>query len=244
MIRFEEARLKIDRANKHITDVNIIIGSLPKRYTSRVERHHSGGHSLKFECPDLDSIQTEISLIGGDAIHNLRVSLDYAWVAIINSLSLPVTRWTKFPFADTAEKLNSTLIERKVDVASPALFKRLASEIKPYPGGNDVLCELHKCDIADKHKLLRPVINSTASSDLCVEDEHGNEIRGFTFPWDGSAPRHFDFAAGVKIKDHGKISVYVAFSEGTSGAGAEVSHVLQVFHYTALRVIESLESLT
>jgi len=78
---FHDALLKIERADKHITDLESIVSSLPDRDVISTEIDpKTGGSSIKHHIPGLDGILTDLSLIAGDAVHNLRVSLDYAWL--------------------------------------------------------------------------------------------------------------------------------------------------------------------
>lgn len=236
---FREARLKIDRANKHIADVQSVVGSLKDRYISIVETHQpTGGKMLTYECPDLARILIDLSLISGDAVHNLRTSLDYAWIVVITKLGLPTSRWNKFPFSETPEKLHDVLAQRKINTSSPALYERIVSDIKPYPGGNLYLWALHEMDIMDKHKLLIPVGNYTGVQDICVEDENGTHT-GFT-TWDKPGPVHIDFFPGVKIQNKGKLSVSIVFDQGTPLAGLAVAEELPVLSRATLGVLESL----
>jgi hypothetical protein len=234
---FRDARLKIDRANKHIADVQATVGSLKDRYTSIVETHQpTGGQSLKYECPDLENILIELSLITGDAVHNLRASLDYAWIAIITKLGLPTTKWTRFPFYETRERLDEALLQRKINTASLALYERVLSDVKPYPGGNDTLWALNEIDILDKHKLLVPVINRTAVQGICVEDENGPHP-GFT-TWEKPGPAHVDFFPGVQIQNKGKISVSIVFDKGMPLARLPIDKVLFMLRGATLGTLE------
>ena len=50
---FHEARLKIERADKHIADLERRIAGLPERCTSTVEINPAGGNKvIKYDLPD------------------------------------------------------------------------------------------------------------------------------------------------------------------------------------------------
>lgn len=86
MIRIESAWLKIDRAEKHIDDLDAIIGSLPDAYVSSIEADSQGrGNSIKYHLPNDAAINREMGLIIGDAIHNLKTALDHAWIVASGS---------------------------------------------------------------------------------------------------------------------------------------------------------------
>ena len=65
---FEGARLKIQRADKHIADAECAVISLKQGYVSSIETDKAtGGHSIKYECPNFGMRMNEIALITGDA---------------------------------------------------------------------------------------------------------------------------------------------------------------------------------
>jgi hypothetical protein len=242
---FHNARLKIKRADKHIYDAQAAVIALKRAYASFVEVDaQTGGRSIKYECPGFDERKTEIALIVGDAIHNLRTALDYAWMATIDRLSLPPTKYTKFPFVDDAKTLENALKERGIETASPLLFKAVMTEIQPYPAGNLSLYSLHDIDITDKHKLLVPLMDYTGASHVSVKDEYGTVRTGDTLSFLGSNGIFYvDFAPNVEIKNEGEVSVSIFFHEGTPLAGFKIPAELFALSCTALSVVERLERL-
>jgi len=215
---FSESRLKVDRAKKHIADIKVAIQELQDSYTSVVEHNpKTGVVSLKYYSFQDARLVGEMALIFGDAIHNLRTSLDYAWVAAMRQINpATVDRHTKFPFRETLQDLDAALTGRNIDVAAPRLFDGMRTDIKPYRGGNDSLCRLHDLDIADKHLLLTPVVSYSSISDGTVEDETGRPHDLNTHGIEGDGPFYVTFRPGYKIKDHGHISLTVLFGEGAS----------------------------
>ena len=222
---FDSARRKIDRADKHIRDVETAIRSLEGHYVSSIYvDHESSQQSIEYCCSDFEAQMIEISLIAGDAIHNLRTALDYAWIATIRALKLPVTKWTKFPFADSPQALDGTLKKRQVDVANPALFEKITTEIQPYRGGHPYLWSLHDADITDKHKLVLPVVQYSVPRHISIEDERGPMyISGPTIQTSKSKGRFsVKFPERFNIKDKGKVTITVFFEEGSSLAGVPI----------------------
>jgi hypothetical protein len=242
---FFDARRKIDRADKHIDDVEREVLALERHYVSAIETDkQTGGQSIKYECPGLQDRLTDIALITGDAVHNLRAALDYAWVGVIDALKLPPTRWTKFPFADRPETLNKALLQRNINGASPTLFKKIMTDIQPYRGGDAFLWSLHHADITDKHKLVLPLIDYTGATDIRVEDEHGVIYPVNVAPRRGSQGIiFFDFPPNFNIKNKGNISVSIFFHEGSVLAGVPILEELYGLSSSAMKVVSSLESL-
>jgi hypothetical protein len=109
-------------------------------------------HEPEFELSlfvDLGTLPEEHKAIIGDAVHNLRVSLD----ALATELAAANNENSKnvyFPFADSAEGLERQIKDKNFRRCGPqavALLKTLA----PYRGGNLELRAIHDLDIADKH---------------------------------------------------------------------------------------------
>jgi hypothetical protein len=222
---FRDARLKISRANKHISDIDSIILSLPDRCVGSVEINpETGGQSIKHECQGIDAILIELSLIAGDAIHNLRAALDYAWFEVIQHIGLSTTRYTKFPFVESAKALERALIEKKIDTAKPALFKCMISQVKSYPGGNDLLYALHKLDISDKHTLPLVLVNYGGIEGIRIEDEGGIVHDAGT--WSSviaSGPTYVDFHPNIKVKDKGKLTMAIILDKALALSGVDIS---------------------
>ena len=135
-MRLIDSRLKIDRARKHIDDINNRIAGLPDAYVATVEINPAGGNKvIKHDFSDRNAA-ADIALMVGDAIHNLKCALDYAWVQTIERVAPSlVSNFAKFPVYPSLDELKSTLMGRKVNALSPVLFDLIISEIKPYNGG-------------------------------------------------------------------------------------------------------------
>jgi hypothetical protein len=98
----KDARLKVERAKKHIADFTDSMIALENACTVTVEQDEEGRDSLTHELPNCREVLDNLSLIAGDAIHNLRTALDFAWFSTITRL-LPdkVSDKTKFPVRKT-----------------------------------------------------------------------------------------------------------------------------------------------
>jgi hypothetical protein len=85
---YRDARLKIERAKKHLSDFNAAIVSLENTCTATIEHHQDSAQSLVHEIPDVRDVLDNLSLIAGDAIHNLRSALDFAWYSTDRVIAL------------------------------------------------------------------------------------------------------------------------------------------------------------
>jgi hypothetical protein len=102
----------------------------------------------------LPSIPDNIPLILGDAVHNLRVALDYLACELVRSAGVE-PKGVYFPICETVERYMSEAGGKIKGM--PQAAKDEIDKIRPYGGGNDGLWGLHKLDIIDKHRLLPTV---------------------------------------------------------------------------------------
>lgn len=240
---FAAARLKIDRANKHIADLKTTIGRIPDRYISTIETDaKTGGQSIKHYFPDENMFLSNLALIIGDAIHNLRAALDYAWLGTIERF-FPgtVNKDTKFPIRETEQDIKGALNGRGIEIAVPNLFNRVVSDIKPYRGGNDSIFSLHHLDIRDKHALLIPVLNAISIRGIVAEDESGKEVPGFSFTITGRNPILIDLPINWHVKDKGKPTIAVLFENGLAMEYTDVGDMLCTFAIFTLQAVEVLQ---
>jgi hypothetical protein len=241
---FEQARLKITRSDKHIADAQAIVSSLPDSYTVSIENYGSGRQAIKYELPNADRIAIDLSLVVGDALHNLKTALDYAWIgAIAKHAPSAIDKFSKFPVRDTPQELEDALKGRKIDVSSLDLYKRIMSDIKPYAGGDDAVYRLHRLDISDKHHLLIPLMYLAAIDGIVLEDKHGKIERGGTWAVTRPGPYFIDLEGNWHIKEKGKLTTAVVFKNGLSLEGMEVMGLLFSFSMATINVVNLLEHL-
>jgi hypothetical protein len=94
-----EARTKIKRADIHIGELEAWISALPDAYISRIEIDpQSSNQTLVHDVKNSERILVDAALLIGDAVHNLKCALDYAWLETIKLVATgAVTRFASFP---------------------------------------------------------------------------------------------------------------------------------------------------
>jgi hypothetical protein len=161
---FNGPKLKIERAEQHIEELNRILTTFIKTDFCRfhVDKQQNTGHNLiKFEI--IKPFPCEIPLVIGDAIHNLRSALDLMACEIVSMAGGRPSRYTNFPFRETKQELEAAINGGEIKIAGPDIVTVLLDNIKPYNnGGNNTLCALHSLDVIDKHRLLIPTISIAA----------------------------------------------------------------------------------
>lgn len=243
-VSFRASKLKIERANKHISDLENRIRSFPNEYIVRIKRDAEAGKDFLEHGTVSDTIVVESALIIGDAIHNLKCALDFAWISTIEKVAPPaLSSFAKFPVRDSRYELETALQGREIHTSSPALFDLMVFGIKSYDGGNDSIWAIHRLDILDKHKLLIPLWNIGSVVDMELEDEQGHVVPGPL--WGTTRPGLFcaEIPQGFHIKNKGNVAVEVVFDDGTPTEDLEVCSALSGLSEVALSVIELLEKL-
>lgn len=235
----------MERADKHISDLKVVLDILPECYTVEIETNpETGKPSIKRSMKDWRRNKQQIALITGDAIHNLRTALDYAWIGVLEKL-LPsvVDEYSKFPIRRTRQEVENTLKGRKIDTACPALYKRVVSEIKPYIGGDDSLYGLHDLDISDKHLDLIPAITPSVLVGITFKNEEtGERITGNTWVTTHPGPYYVDMPEGTwNIENKGQHSFSVVFGQVEILHDLEILDTLQFLSKLILQVVKLLE---
>src|SRR5271170_4894958 len=99
---FSASRLKIERARKHIDDVDALVLTFVNSdfYAISVEDNvERQAQFLRFDINKSPFPFHKAALHVGDALHNLRSALDLMCYGIVRS----PTKWTRFPIRDTRE---------------------------------------------------------------------------------------------------------------------------------------------
>ena len=244
---FKPSHLKIERADKHIAEFEKCVLTLPNAYAATLTynlkiRDKTIQSAVRYHLPNAAAIQAKLALVIGDAIHNLRTALDFAWIAAFGHFNIPTNHFSKFPILRTAKELTTALEKRKVNIASPDLYKGIVSEIKPYPGGNDDIWAIHSLDILDKHQLLIPLMHMVAVTGIVLEDEKGN-IVPHQFQWISEGGSLFvPLRENFHVKDKGKVTLHIVFAKHDLATDfMKVSDTLPLYSQLVLKIVEALE---
>jgi hypothetical protein len=239
---FREAYLKIDRANKHINDLDGYVRGFAAtdHYTILIEHDPDGGYDT-LKLNSTQTIPDEFLLVLGDALHNLRSALDYA----MHAASTVWDEHTKFPFRDTRKLLITAINGGLKQKAPKEVIDIIVDVIQPYKGGDGhALWCLHQLDIEDKHRLLIANTKLTFVRGVRGEDERGQK---FTFPNWLIVPHHTPFRrlAGhrnIKITDKGKATLAIIFGDGMPLQGMSILPTLREMTVLVNHAVELLET--
>lgn len=244
---FKAAKLKVKRANKHISDLQDAIRALKETYTVAVEQNAETGyqnliHTLNFD----DAVADDLALIVGDALHNLKSALDFAWIGLLRKYisSADLTK-AKFPVYPTRESLIGALNGIRINPTSnAAIFNLLVTDIEPYEGGRygGIVYILHELDITDKHLILLGTHPVAELEGIVVQHEHGEVIHGFGASTDAHPPYVIPLPADAKIKNQGKLAFDVVLEDTGFFYLVEIVEVLSKFSQVIAHFVELMEN--
>lgn len=239
---FADARLKVNRANKHISELESRIVALPNAYLGSVKLNPDrGSERLEHRLEDKKVI-SDIALSLGDAIHNLNCALDYTWLETIERLApAAVGKFAKFPVRESFKELKAALEGAKIHKASPKLFDFVITKIQPYSRGNHAIWPVHHLDIRDKHRLLIPILHIASIDGITVEDQHGGIWKGTTYGTTQEPPYCIDFEPGLHVKEQGCVVIQVFLEDAKILGKIYVPEAIRLYSQFVLAVVEDFE---
>jgi len=197
--RISSAYAKIERSKEHIenlkTELRIFLNRKPYR-TRGYDEVNTGDRVIKLnvveECP------VQIRLILGDAIHNLRSSLDHIGRELCLISGGTPNANTGFPIVNEIANID-TEISRKIPGARPEVITAVKA-LQPYEGGKaDILWRLHRLDIIDKHRLLIAVASCNHWIDVRGVSAIGAYFPELARPIKGLPPVGYTLKQGTEL---------------------------------------------
>jgi hypothetical protein len=222
-VPFLGPKLKIERAVRHINELQAVVKAFLARDPHPVIVEDDEERKTRTVRVRMgETVPVEVSLIAGDAIHNLRSALDIM-ICDIAAMFGDHARRARFPFARDANELETPIKEKvkRFGVAEDVI--ELIRALKPYDGGNRALRGLHQLNVIDKHQLI------VAAADKIVISHCGIQGPSGTF----YARRIGDgFAAVVDLEpvrdQKADVTVQIAFGNGPFQGEPIVPTLLQL----------------
>ena len=185
----------------------------------------------------------QLSLVLGDAIHNLRASLDLMVGDLIRRANGEPDKHARFPFEKSAQQFERYR-KGQLSTLCPKVFDVLCDVVKPYDeGGDELLCALHALDIQDKHLAIVPSVEALRVDDLSAATDLGPVIEHCTFAAVGGSGRYrlYEGPPGLKITNAGHIALQVVFPSGPL-EGHQVIPSLERMAFAVRFAIEAMEA--
>ncbi len=180
MREFKSAQLKIDRANHHIDDFDMRRKSFLQISPCKLRpQYNPHAAHTEYVVENVTEIDPLISLVIGDAIHNLRSALDHLAAALVRDNGGIVTANTYFPISQSSGKHIAGAPGKIQGMSIPD--QALIDLQKPYLTGNDAFWGLHRMDITDKHDLILTQTQCIEAINYRVSDAEIAETFGSEF---------------------------------------------------------------
>jgi hypothetical protein len=169
---FQSARLKVERANLHISELQATIDAFCDTPFYEIVVYDEPGNGSGVVIEPRRPVPAVLTLIIGDAIHNLRTALDHVATAPVRAGGGKVGKLS-FPFFKTRDEL----IKDKdklgpIDKFLPGARNLIIDTIQPYPDGQGCdLHAMHSLDIMDKHNQLVIITTATLAANLVIKSQ-------------------------------------------------------------------------
>jgi hypothetical protein len=156
-------RLKIERAEKHITELDSRITDFALvAYELGAKPHAVLPSQTTVFVKTVAPVPPDFSVIVGDAVHNLRSALDHLMWQLVEAGGGSPNKSTYFRICrdpQGAHQYASAVGSGEIQKIKPGAASILQS-VQPYMSGNDTLWHIHELDRFDKHRTLVTVLNT------------------------------------------------------------------------------------
>jgi hypothetical protein len=164
------ALLKIDRAAKHIEELNAFLRkSTSFRFV--VTTDTKTGERFFF-VKENEPTTRHVALICGDVVHNLRSALDHIFWEIVSPhcTTNQEQRRVQFPITAKAGDVDKALRDAYAQRAGTGFYCALL-RVRPHgePGGSEMLFLLRELSNLDKHRLLIPSVDHTVFTNATLQ---------------------------------------------------------------------------
>ncbi len=152
--RMAGARLKIERAKEHVDYLDLHISRFlaGQPYRFPVKNDVESGQQIHY-VEFTQDIPHVITLTFGDALNNLRASLDYLAWELVGAKGGTQSPRTKFPIYECWNDAQKAIKHGAVDKVGPEVEKLIRS-VQPDQAGYELLAPLCKLNNIDKHRTL------------------------------------------------------------------------------------------
>lgn len=182
-------QLKIDWANEHIKKFPSVKHHFMESKPFNVgHKRRPGTNEIVYYVTYAKRIPSELALIAGDVLQNLRTALDHLVCALVHANGKEITNRHMFPISKKVPSpaKDEAEFEEKIDGMADEP-KDLIRKMKTYMAGDDLLWQTHALNNRDEHRMLFVLATGRPSINL------GEHIRATRKDLRGHVP---DFLAG------------------------------------------------
>jgi hypothetical protein len=244
---FRGARLKVQRAKQHVEELKSLIATICSTQFYEIVANENAGSSTAIIRP-LKPMPVAFPLIIGDAVHNLRSSLDHVATAC-SAAGGGRGKDLFFPFH---KELRSIVNDRdkldSIDKGMPGSKRLICDNIQPSADGTGKeLYALHTLDKIDKHNRIIITTTVVLSGNLFITVDGKNYLgaANLKFGAETETPIPIVFPAGELIIKHDyKATLEILFGQPEELQGREVVSTLLKLSERIMEIIESFSALS
>lgn len=244
---FEGSRLKVARANQHIAALEKTFRLYTDRCPCRISKESEPNTKLLVSLILDEPLPNEIPLTIGDAIHNLRTSLDHATWELIGIDGGTQDKYTKLPIGRGGRKAYEAHCRglKTPKQETKDFFIQLAIHNE----SGSPLFTLNDLDNTDKHMVMVPTVAGGKTPTFRVLDQGGNtgvHIAGLNV---GVGPsrvtRIGSFGQGLRIEtdQNSEVTPDLFFSDAHPLPGAPVIPTLKKLSAVVSQTIDAFTAL-
>jgi hypothetical protein len=236
--QFEGSRLKVQRAARHIDELNDLFSEFLKQKFCEIvtEDDPQNGNKI-IKVRSVANLPLFAPMIVGDIVHNLRSALDHAMVEILKG-----TKDVHFPFGKTQKDFENHGTFRWIAKNRPKLADKLKADVVAYETGQPSIWAASKLDNIDKHNLLIGTIVVKKLVGVRIESPNlRTGVAGVDFVFDeGGAVNFANVPGPVTVVDPGTPQAAILFEVEPLRGQPLIPSLIEMQKLT-LQTIETLE---
>jgi hypothetical protein len=243
---FADARLKLERCETLVVDLDstfkAFFGERTDLMTVSLEPDSDGVIGLKVTATG--QLPRNVATVVGDALHNLRSSLDVAVCGLVELAGVTPTRNAYFPIHSTREAVKEALARKDLLSLGAEVQRVILDSIRPYLGGADALYALHDLNKKDKHRHLLPVITVSRVDGIALRDDQFSIVEELTvYPGPTGVAHVISLPGKMEIRSKGRPSYVPVFGPDAGGqAGKPLMPTLQAIFWAVDRALGALQA--
>ena len=183
------------------------------------------------------------ALIIGDAVHNLRASLDH-WAAALVSETTgnPIDTRVYFPFYGQGKTLESARGYSSIKQAAPDVADFIRQKIKPGFDGDRNLWSITDLDNIDKHNFILPIVALASVTDLELRWPPDNFLKDVSAGGEATSPvRLIRAEVPFSIGKNFKTAVEITFPKGSLFENEPVIPTITKLGEVVTKTLDALE---
>ncbi|MGB7548294.1 MAG: hypothetical protein WBM14_11130 [Terracidiphilus sp.] len=154
---YEKVLAKYEWAKQHVNQLESAIDDFRSANPHSIAtKHDNQRDEITYHLTAVPVIPDHIGLMLGDAIHNLRTTLDHLAWALVAEAGGTLDEHTSFPISNLSKDFKSVMGSRVKGLGEHC--RKAIERVQPYPDGRGRWAwQLHHLDIIDKHQLVPTV---------------------------------------------------------------------------------------